>query len=233
MDLWPEQTTYATYAAAVHRDVMINPQTPDDARRDAFDSAVSVLTTALERVPDDVLALRLATIHRDWGDLAADEAARDRAWAQAGDQYRLALARNPRNPENLTEYGAFLERLGQTEAARQAFRTASDLHPGDTETWAGLMRAALAAGDVADAAEALDGALARHMDDPEPVGRTIRAAEHWPIDTLRARQSRVMFLARTGHSDEARLLLDALSGERRGDPATLGLRDWLERGGES
>ncbi len=231
-DLWPEQPAYATYVAAAYRDGVINPRTPDRERREAFDAAVDVLTKALGRVPDDAIALRLATLYRDWGDLTGDEVDREQAWEQARGYFELALARYPHNPENLAEYGSFLERTGQIEPARQAYEKAGELNPGNLRAWSGLMRTALAALDVEGAAEALDRALAQDPGNPEPVERAVREAEDWPIDRLRTDQSRVLLLGATGRGAEAHQLLEDLARQNPEDGATVRLKDWLDRRGE-
>jgi Flp pilus assembly protein TadD len=228
--LWPSQTAYSTYLAASYRQVAMNPGNEGRVRDEALDAAIDVLSVSLARVPDEVLALRLATLHRDRGDLATDAAKRREAWAAARPYYELALDLYPLSPEALAEYGAFLERTGEARLARAAYERAADLDPADPEAWAGLARVELAEGDLGAAVDVVERARALG---PAPAGAVegaLRRAAEWPIEALalRARQARVILLASSGRIGEARGLLTEIQAAHSSDEVNAQLEELVD-----
>ncbi len=229
MALWPDQTAYAEYLAAIDRDVLVAAETPSDVRADAFRVADSVLAAAYERVPDPLVLMRRAMLWRDWGDVAAAPEDRQAAWAEAERFFQRARGRAPRSPRLLCEHAKLMERVGDARRARDAYSQAAWLDPGLAEAWAGDLRLALARGGLAEARMRLDEALSPGGVAADELVAALAAAQKWPIDQRAVLGSLVLYYRRVGRLTDATAALRALREFDPDDPMVAELEQWLKR----
>ncbi len=227
--LWPQQPGFATFIAARKRDDFLNPALSEAEREAAFQAAVSVLQGALTAVPDDAVALRLANLYRDRGDLLPDGALRQQAWSDAERYYLVARRIFPRNPSILLEHAQLLERAGPPFEAGTAFQEVTQLQPSNVAAWAGLARLAVAAGDFDAADAAIRRALEYRRDHPEEVASALDSGTVLGAEDPMARQAGILYLAATEPLAATRQALDELRSAHPDDPGIVALAAWLDR----
>ena len=227
--LWPNEPLYATFVAGAYRERFLDPNVPAPEQEAAFGRAEAVLLGSLDLAPSDQLYQRLGTLYRDRGDKAADSVLRVQSWQQSREQYLNALDFAPHRPDTLAELGGLFERTGAISETLAAYEQAFALNPARRDAAAGLIRVALAEGNVPAAVRWLDALLAQNQANPQLVEDALKAGEDLPAGGLLARQSRVLYLARQGKGAEAKDLLVQTIAENEDAPANLPLAAWLAK----
>jgi Flp pilus assembly protein TadD/O-antigen ligase len=229
IQLWPAQTAYATYIAAIYRDEAVDPDVADAQRDAAFRAGEAVLRDAFARVPDVGYLQKLGALQRDRADVEINPSARQTDLAGARTSLEHALALSPLDPRTLTDYGALLERLDDPRGARAAYEQAVDLGGPDNVRLVGLARSAVTGGDPGAAEKALAQALERAGTDRAAVGRVVDAGLASGTALPGASGTQMIYLVLTGRAAEARRLYAAVAAQAGDDGAVKALGEWLNR----
>jgi tetratricopeptide (TPR) repeat protein len=114
-----------------------------------------------EQVGNELEAARLME-----SQLASGSATTAEKWDKLEETYRALQAKHPRDPKVLNAYASFLWQRGRMDRAEAQWREAAKLDPNGAETLAGLGAAAVARGEVREAANCFTRASASAPENP-------------------------------------------------------------------